>query len=183
MKDTLPDFCQKIVENAIPSSKEDVVGDLFGKTRILFEHLLRDDKALGGIGRKLSFHCQHILMNCNELIADWPFGYPQQIIFGYGGEVGVKMLRQISSRKFTKEQRLEAVLDFVKSRDVWELNSIGIELSEENVLRCCLNQREICLADVEHWCCLGFIHCERQPGGSRGFSRTSETTFPHCHPI
>jgi hypothetical protein len=66
---------------------------------------------------------------------------------------------------------------------VWELKSIGIELSEEDVLRCCVNQREICIADVEHWCCLEFIHCEHQPGGSRGFSRTSETTFPHCHPI
>jgi hypothetical protein len=50
----------------------------------------KDDKALGGIGRKLSFHCQHILMNCNKLIADWPFGYPKEVIFGYGGEVGVE---------------------------------------------------------------------------------------------
>jgi hypothetical protein len=95
---------------------------------------LRDDEALGGIGRKLSFHCQHIMMNCNKLIADWPFGYPKEIIFGYGGEMGVKMLRQIYSWKFTKEQTLQAVLDFVKSRDVWELKSIGIELSAEDVL-------------------------------------------------
>jgi hypothetical protein len=64
---------------------------------------------------------------------------------------------------------------------------VGVGVSwyrvDENGLRCGLNHREICIADVEHWCCLAFIHCERKSGGSRGFSQRSETTLPHCHPI
>jgi hypothetical protein len=129
LKDTLPIFCQKIDNNALSDSKE-ANNDLFGSTRTKFENLLKDDKALDGMGRKLPFHCQHILMNCNELISDWPFGHPKKIIFGFGSEVGVKMLKQVSFLKMTTEQSLVAVLNFVKSRDKWELESVGIELTK-----------------------------------------------------
>jgi hypothetical protein len=79
LRDTLPRFCEQIVENALSSSVERN-SDLFGRTRSQLETLLKDDRAVGGNGRKLPFHCQHILMNCNKLISDWPFGYPKKMI-------------------------------------------------------------------------------------------------------
>jgi hypothetical protein len=41
---------------------------------------------------KMTFFTQHILMNFNELIADWSFGEPETAVIGFGGLFGVKRL-------------------------------------------------------------------------------------------
>ena len=54
-------------------------------------------EATGGLGdttSKQPFHCQHILLDWNEVVCDFPFGQPFVPIFGFGGIFGARMLQE-----------------------------------------------------------------------------------------
>jgi hypothetical protein len=80
----------------------DGVADRFQWNRMKLENLLKLSN---------SFQCQHILMNCNELISGWPFGQPKQIVFAFESNFGVKQLQKGNGSGTTKREWLDRILD------------------------------------------------------------------------
>jgi hypothetical protein len=183
--ENLVHWCNSIITagTVITDNGDHEAPDPFKENRTKLVDLLQQSGSITGQNKQLSFQCQHILMNCNELISGWPFGKPSQIVFAFGGDFGIRMLQKGAVVTGTKEEWLSHIIRFVKSRSKWELEVAGLKLGSNNNLYHQTNDREVVQVDVEHWCCLSFSHTERKPGGSRGFSQRSEIGFPHCHPV
>jgi hypothetical protein len=129
--------------------------------------LLSRVEGLGPCGDKIHFFCQHVLMNMNEIIDDWPFGPPKKAIFGFGGLFGARRLARGSGDGMTTpQQMLVQQLDYVKDRPTSELKLVGMELHKEEGVFVSDNHRPVCILDTEHWGCLDFSYTERGAGGS-----------------
>lgn len=160
--------------------------DVFDVCRSSLGTLLSDPEALGSWNEeKMGFLSQHVLMNVNELIADWPFGVPEKVIPGFGGMFGAKRLvRGVNGETSVAkvlELQLKAVSETYSESD---LKMMGLErLEGSSVVVVAVNQRPMCMVDTEHFGCLDMISSERETGGSRGSGNRYEVTSPHCHPV
>ena len=160
--------------------------DIFDLCRSSLSSLLSGPQALGSWnGPKVQFFCQHILMNMNELIDDWPFGVPDHVILGFGGLFGAKRLKRGVDENLSIREvlclQLETIRDSVTASD---LKMMGLERRlGTSIVVVILNQREICAVEPEHFGCLDMVSSERETGGSRGSGNRYEVSTPHCHPV
>jgi len=160
--------------------------DIFDVCRSSLSSLLSVPQALGSWnGPKVQFFCQHILMNMNELIDDWPFGVPDNVILGFGGLFGAKRLKRGVDENLSIRQVLFLQLDRIRdSVTDTDLQMMGLERRlGTSIVVVILNKREICAVEPEHFGCLDMVSSERETGGSRGSGNRYEVSTPHCHPV
>ena len=134
---------------------------------------------------KMQFFTQHVLMNMNELVDDWPFGIPKKVVLGFGGLFGAKRLvrgmEEVHSVQEVLHLQLKAVREKFSERELTMMGLERLEGTSEVVVS--INRRPICLVETEHFGCLDMISSERETGGSRGSGNRYDVTSPHCHPV
>jgi hypothetical protein len=160
--------------------------DVFSNCVATLSQLLTLEGCLGpwGAKEKMHFFCQHILMNVNELIDDWPFGKPSEAVFGYGGRFGVRrLIRGMELPMSSMQEVLGVQLDHVRTNSDQELAMVGLERGPAGEVFISINKRPLCVLEPEHWGCLHMITSERGAGGSRGTGVSYAVTAPHCHPV
>ena len=166
--------------------------DMFDISRNTLATLLSQTETLGSWNdEKMQFFTQHILMNVNELVNDWPFRIPGEVVLGFGGKFGAKRLARGAvlgfGSKFGHSVPHVFALQLTEVRETYsnrDLTMMGLErLEGTSVVVVSVNQRPICTIEIEHFGCLDMISSEREMGGSRGSSNRYDVTSPHCHPV
>jgi hypothetical protein len=183
-KDNLRDWLTRMLANVDKTRRGAPGVDAFNICRGGLARLL--SSSLGSWNdEKMAFLSQHVLMNVNELVDDWPFGVPKQAVLGFGGKFGAKRLVRGLEEGHSVPEVLELQLKAVRETYVPnDLTLMGLErLEHASVVVVSANKRPVCVIDTEHFGCLDMISSERETGGSRGCSDNYEVTSPHCHPV
>jgi hypothetical protein len=167
----------------------DVMGtdDLFGTINIRLTKFINDDQGIGDASTKQPFHCQHMLMNFNEVVADFPFGEPVSPVVGFGGAFGAQLLQ----KKVFQAHEPKMVQPFMKrllhlycQQTPNDLQMLGLEKIDGLVgIFVVANKRPLGVCDPEHGCCIQYPVIERASGGSKGQSSRPKLASSYCHPV
>jgi hypothetical protein len=135
---------------------------------------------------RMPFHCQHILMDFNELVADFPFMEPQVPVVGFGGAFGAQLLQEKKINRsdlVMVESVMQSLLQVCSSLDRRKLEILGLKKLDDDSVVLNINNRPVTTLEPEHGCCDNYYVVERRAGGSKGLSKEPKLTFPHCHPV
>jgi hypothetical protein len=112
---------------------DDVFHDVVERLAIF----ISNDAGLGSsMCTKAPFQCQHILMNLNELVGDFPTGIPKLPVVGFGGAFGAQLLQQaIFDTSNTKmvESALTELVGKYNEGSIAHLTILGLKKVEAGV--------------------------------------------------
>jgi hypothetical protein len=159
--------------------------DLFGDTNKLLTKFI--NSGIVDSYTKQPFHCQHMLLNLNEVVDLFPFGKPVIPVVGFGGNFGAQLL-QDKEFKSNDAKMVRAVmnnlLEHYSQRSPSELLLLGLKKERtDNCVTVAVNGRPLGVCDPEHGCCIQYPVLERASGGSKGMSRQPLLVASFCHPI
>lgn len=135
---------------------------------------------------KQPFHCQHILMDFNELVDGFPFGVPKCPVVGFGGSFGAQLLQKETFSAGNPEMVERLMTDLLHQYSIQSdhsLTVLGLERSGIDSVKIGINSRELTTCESEHGCCMQYIVVERRAGCSKGLSNEPKVSFTYCHPI
>jgi hypothetical protein len=159
--------------------------DLFGETTKLLVKFINN--GIADSYTKQPFHCQHMLLNINEVVAEFPFGAPVTPVVGFGGNFGAQLLQDKefkSNDAATVRTVMANLLDHYIQRSPSELLLLGLEKDDDgNGVKVIINGRPLGVCDPEHGCCIQYPVLERESGGSKGMSKHPLLVASFCHPI
>ena len=161
--------------------------DTFGEANKLLTAFLNSESAIGEASTKQPFQSQHILMNYNEVVADFPFGEPECPVVGPGGKFGAQLLQadrfDVSNRNMVTTV-MTGLLGKYKEQSPSDLTLMGLNITKGNTMvNVKINNRPLTVCDAEHGCCENYYIVERRPGCTKGISRVPKLAFTYCHPI
>jgi hypothetical protein len=147
-------------------------------------------EASGGLGDSTSkqpFHCQHILLDWNEIISGFPFGQPHVPIFGFGGIFGAQLLQEktfLPSNHIMVMQVVNGLLRKYMDQKASHLRMLGLKrLVVGGTVVVSINNRPLGTCEAEHGCCINFVVLERGTGGTKGLSAKPKLSSSFCHGI
>jgi hypothetical protein len=135
---------------------------------------------------KQAFHSQHILMNFNELIDEFPFGVPKSPVVGFGGSFGAQLLQEhtfSASNQAMVQMVMTDLLSKYALQKESSLQVLGLENVDGSSVKIAINGRALTTCESEHGCCMQYVVVERRVGGSKGLSHEPKLCFTYCHPI
>ena len=154
---------------------------------------ISNDAALGSsMCAKAPFQCQHILMNLNEVVDEFPTGVPRLPVVGFGGSYGAQLLQKETfdpSNPAMVETTLSELLEKYNGGSDVDLVILGVKKvavgvdGKELGVVISINGRPLTTCDVEHGCCITYYYYERKPGCTKGSAKNPKLVFSHCHPI
>jgi hypothetical protein len=156
-----------------------------GVNERLTKFINKDD--LGKTTTKQPFQSQHILMNYNEVVSDFPFGVPVLPIMGFGGSFGAQLLQKSVFKGSDTAMVEEVMSDLLKqysgrsSED--DLTMMGLKRNDSGVVVVAINDLPITVCLSEHGCCEQYYILERGPGGTKGSSVMPKLSSSYCHPV
>jgi len=71
--------------------------DIFNECRIALSNFIIGYSP-GLTMQQIQFFSQHVLMNLNKIISNFPVGEPKEIVFGYGSNFGYQILSDSSCK-------------------------------------------------------------------------------------
>jgi hypothetical protein len=161
--------------------------DLFMEVTQRLTTFINSDTIIGESFSKQPFHSQHILMNVNEVVSDFPFGIPTSPVVGPGGAFGAQILHQ--DMVFNQSDRamvrtvMSDLLEQYKHESPQDLTMLGLKREPDESVVVSINSRPITVCLAEHGCCEQFTISERGPGGTKGLSKRPKLYFTYCLPI
>jgi hypothetical protein len=161
--------------------------DVFGAVNKRLTKFINNEGAIGGSCKYQLFHCQHMLLDFNDVVAEFPFGEPMFPHVGFGGCFGAQML-QGSEFKANNQEMVKKVMSGLLCRygqqpDL-DLAMLGLKKFDGcSVPAVSINGRPLGLCDPEHCCCMQYPILERAIGGSKGISNRPKLTSSFCFPI
>ena len=145
------------------------------------------DDAMGDQSYKQPYHSQQILMNFNNLVAEFPLGKPVIPIFGSGGLFGAQLLLE---DKFNPQDRemvesvTTTIMDkLIKHTSPTELAMLGLKRLGNETVVISINELPVTVCLVEHFFGTQLYILERKAGGTIGSSAKPKVASTHCHPI
>ena len=137
---------------------------------------------------KQPFHCQHMLLNFNEVVDQFPFGAPVTPVVGFGGNFGAQLLQDKefkSNDPVVVRNVMNNLLANYCGRSKSELLLLGLKKkgNGKHGVVVIINGRPLGVCDPEHGCCIQYPVLERESGGSKGMSNQPMLSSTFCHPI
>ena len=131
----------------------------------------------------IDFFSQHVLMNINEVISDFPVGEPNEVTFGFGSDFGIRVLKNSNPSK--RQEYLVEWLKLMERSSDRMLSLLGYQRDQDtNNVVVKANGRRMTTLDSEHYFCVaGYILPQRKSGGTRGFSSNPRLSRKHLYPI
>ena len=166
--------------------------DTFGKEVKRLATFISQEEGLGStMCSKAPFLCQHVWMNVNETVDDFPSGMPKVPVVGFGGSFGAQLLQEAtfdSSNPCMVQSVMDELLKEYNGSSCTNLRLIGVEKvvgtqGKEDQVVISNNGRLLTTCDVEHGCCICYYFFERKPGCTKGSAKNPKVKFSHCHPI
>lgn len=174
----------------VPTIKDYQGESLFSNLITRLSTFINSNDGLGStMCTKSPFQCQHILMNVNELVDNFPTGIPTRPVIGFGGSFGAQLLQEatfLPANKLMVETTMKSLLARYNKGSVAELTILGLkqELIDGKPSVCVsINSRPLTVCDPEHGCCMSYYFYERKPGCTKGAAANPKLVFSHCHPI
>ena len=129
-----------------------------------------------------SFHTQHWMMNVNEVIPTFPMGYPRAVYTAFGSEFGMQLSSDARGR--SQEEVFREWLSILHN-DISQDVALARGWRRDTKGRLCvkMNSRLLTNLDLEHEFCECMIVVEREPGGTRSFSKRPAVWSPIHMPI
>ena len=111
-------------------------------------------------------HCQHMLLNFNEVVDQFPFGAPVTPVVGFGGNFGAQLLQDKefkSNDPVMVRNVMSNLLDNYSSRSKSDLLLLGLKkTSDGKGVSVIINGRPLGVCDPEHGCCIQYPVLERE---------------------
>jgi hypothetical protein len=182
----LPSWFEKVVSKI--SEEEDAASiHLFINVNKQLTSFLEATGGLGDTTSKQPFHCQHILLDWNEVVSDFPFGQPFVPIFGFGGIFGAQLLQEKTFLPSNQSMVMKTVNELLRNysdQKASHLHMMGLKrLDVDGTVVVSINNRPLGTCDAEHGCCINFVVLERGTGGTKGLSSKPKLSSRYCHGI
>ena len=158
--------------------------DLFGHTNKMLANFI--NLQMAEAHSKQAFHCQHMLLNYNEVVDCSPFGQPLTPIVGFGGGFGAQLLQDKDFKPNDSRmvgEVMNRLLVQYRGQSASHLLMLGLKKKGDGSVVVAVNDRPLCVCDPEHGCCMQYPVLERAAGGSKGMSNVPNLVSSHCHPI
>jgi hypothetical protein len=184
----LEPWMSRLVISMDVQSAADSTVDLFTEANKMLTTFINADNAIGDQSSKQPFHSQHILLNLNEVVADFPFGIPICPVIGFGGGFGAQLLQEegfnSSDSKMGQQGVMTKLLELYSTEaSNSELAMLGLKRLQDGSVVVAINNLPITVCLPEHGCCEQYYVVERGPGGTKGLGDCPKLTFTYCHPI
>jgi hypothetical protein len=122
---------------------------------------ISDNDGLGSsMCGKAPFQCQHILMNLNECVDDFPLGVPKLPVIGFGGAFGAQLLQPSTfdpADPVMVERVMQDLLTKYNQGSGSVLTILGlrkvVSSSGSETVVVSANGRPLTTCDPEHGCC------------------------------
>jgi hypothetical protein len=179
-------------------------GDIFKEMIERLATFINSEDGLGSfMCTKAPFQCQHILMNLDKLVDEFPTGFPKFPVVAIGGSFGAQLLRKetfLASDNAMVETVMSGLLKKYNEGTIPELTILGlketgtlardVQAREGNPLEepyqkvvIAINGRPLTTCDPKHGCCMCYFYYERKYGCTKGAAKNPKLQFSHCHPI
>lgn len=141
------------------------------------------DNLLGQTRSKYNdFHAQHWMMNVNEIVSGFPVGLPSLVHTAFGSEFGMRLIPE-ACRKDPTVLFHELLSLLQRDLPLTACKARGWDKTKHGKLVVHINRRDLTTLDMEHEFCELMILVEREPGGTRSFSRNPNVQSPFHMPV